>query len=199
MPRKPKPTQAVDPTISVRCMQCDDKLVPLLKPRLYCSIACEQEAELVRYIRRCASDGRIDQEDVQIAITTRLAHIASGGYDRKARRLTDQQRTAVVASSNGLCAICGKPGIDIDHIDGPSGYPANLQLLCKDCHEQKTFTRIVPVEPGSESYERVKAIHERIWSSAEAAEPQRPCHDERTWTTQWRAYQKERAAFVLRP
>ncbi len=190
------PTTNTKPTV-IHCMQCDDELIRLRKPRLYCSIACEQEAELVRYMRRCKADGRIEQEDVQIAIQTRFAHIAAGGYDKKARKLSAQQRSAVVSQSEGLCVRCGKPGVEVDHIAGPSDAPANLQLLCKECHERKTFGNIVPVLPGSDLYEQVKALRDRIAEEVESPVPLRPCHNETTWATQWRAYLKERSLFVL--
>lgn len=178
-------------------MQCDDELVRLKKPKLYCSIACEQEAELVRYTRRCKTDGRIEQVDVQIAIHTRLAHLAAGGYNKRARKLSAQQRNAVVSLSAGLCVLCDQPGVEIDHIAGPSDDPANLQLLCKDCHQQKTFSHIVPLLPGSDGYEQVESLRNRIAAEVDSPLPLRPCHNEMTWATQWRAYLKERNQFVL--
>ena len=183
--------------MQVLCLQCDEELVPMSKPRLYCGMACEQEAEIVRYIRRCSKDGRLEQPDVQDAIQIRLAHIVAGGYDKNARKLSKEQRTEVVVRSDGLCVVCGKPGIEIDHIKGPSDDQANLQLLCKDCHDQKTFANIVPVRKGSPEYKRIKVIFDRVFNSAESKNPKRPCHDEVTWPTKWREYQKSRSHFVL--
>jgi len=41
------------------------------------------------------------------------------------------------------CELCGKPGVDIHHIEsrGMGGsndkdHPVNLMLLCRECHEQ---------------------------------------------------------------
>ena len=198
MPRKKIIHPPLDPSASVLCLQCDEQLIPLRKPHLYCSIACGQEAEIVRYIRRCTADGRLDQDDVQFAVKTRLAHITAGGYDKNARKLSKEQRQDVVAKFNGLCALCEKDGIEIDHVSGPSGEATNLQLLCKDCHAQKTFQSIVPVSPDSESYDHVKVVHDRIWASAQASTPGRPCQDEKTWELNWRSYRKERAFCVIR-
>ena len=179
------------------CMQCDDELVALHKPHLYCSIACEQEAELVRYVRRCKSDNRIEQEDVQLAVRTRLAHLASGGYDKKARRLSKQQKEEVITESNGLCTFCGKPGVEIDHVEGPSASRSNLQLLCRTCHEEKTFASIVSVAPGSDSWAQVKALNERFWTAVDSVQPSRECHDEKAWALSWRDHLKKRKSFVL--
>jgi HNH endonuclease len=181
----------------ILCIQCDQELSPLKKPRLYCSIACEQEAELVRYVRRCTFDGRLLREDVQFAISTRLAHIASGGYDKKARKLTVERRTEVISKSNGFCVVCGKPGVEIDHVAGSSSDIDNLQLLCRRCHELKTNASLRIIMPDSENWEQVNSLHDRFYASVHAPTPLRPCHDETTWATQWRGYLKERAFFVL--
>ncbi|MGH8655144.1 MAG: HNH endonuclease [Gammaproteobacteria bacterium] len=139
----------------------------------------------------------MEQEDVRLAVVTRLAHIAAGGYDRVARKLTNQLRSDVISRSSGLCVLCGKPGDEIDHIEGPSSDIQNLQLLCRSCHTKKTFQRIVPVQPGSKRYKKLKVLHDRFKQSVESKKPLRPCHDEDAWSTTWRQVLTEREFHVL--
>ena len=185
------------PQPTLECLHCGEEMPPFVKPRLYCSLACEQEAELVRYVRRCALDGRIEQADVQLAVQIRMAHIMAGGYDKKSRALSRETKVEVLQRSQGKCELCGKEGHDIDHIDGPSGDLSNLQFLCKDCHNQKTLLSVVPVDPDTEQYEYIKARTERFRRFVEAEKPERVCHDQENWNSVWRQYQKERKAFAL--
>ncbi|WP_444944810.1 HNH endonuclease [Microbulbifer sp. ZKSA006] len=182
---------------ALECLHCSGEMPPFVKPRLYCSLACEQEAELIRYVRRCTLDGRIEQPDVQEAVKIRLAHIMSGGYDKKSREISCEVRVKVLQRSKGKCEQCGKDGRDIDHIEGSIGDLSNLQLLCKDCHNQKTQLSITPVEPGTEQFEYVKARTESFWRFVQSEKPVRVCHDHENWKSCWRQYQKERKAFTL--
>jgi len=59
-------------------------------------------------------------------------------YTREARRAMNQYRRTHI-----LCEQCGAPATDIDHIinlasGGAPADPANLQALCKACHQRKT-------------------------------------------------------------
>ncbi|MGH8588654.1 MAG: HNH endonuclease [Gammaproteobacteria bacterium] len=121
----------------------------------------------------------------------------SGGYNKKARLLSREIREAVLRRSKGKCEICGKEGSDIDHIKGSSSDFSNLQLLCKSCHNAKTEKSIVPVEPGSERYEYVRARTEQFWLCVESDTPIRICHDENKWKSVWRTFAKERKAYAL--
>lgn len=183
---------------SLQCMNCDEEMPPFIKPKLYCSVACEQEAELIRYCRRCARDGRIKEKDVQFAIKTRLAFIVSGGYDKKSRRLSRSIRESVLERSKGKCEICEKPGADIDHISGSSSELTNLQYLCKSCHNSKTEKPIVTLEPGTERYDFVKSKKEYFWECVQADPPLRICHDEEKWQSAWRSFTKKRKEYVYK-
>lgn len=182
---------------ALECLHCGEEMPPFVKPRLYCSLACEQEAELVRYVRRCTLDGRIKQDDVQLAVQIRMAHIMAGGYDKKSRNLSRETKVEVLLRSKGKCEECGGDGHDIDHIKGPSGDLSNLMFLCKDCHNQKTKLSLAPVEPGTERYEFIKERAERFWRFVEAEKPERVCHDQENWHSVWRQYRLERKAFAL--
>ena len=99
------------------CMQCDDELVALHKPHLYCSIACEQEAELVRYVRRCKSDNRIEQEDIQLAVRLKMLHAI--GLEKVVMLSGDNQRTAsAIAKQAGIDEARGDlmPDQKVEHI-----------------------------------------------------------------------------------
>ena len=184
-------------SVTIKCMHCEMGMPPFIKPKLYCSLACEQEAELVRYARRCLADGRLEQKDVQEAIEIRFAHIMAGGYDKESRKLSRETRENVLRRSKGKCEICGKEGCDIDHIDGASCDLSNLQFLCKDCHNLKTRSNIVSVKPSSEEYEFIKYRGEQFMEYVHAVEPLRVCHDQENWASVWRQFQKERKTFVF--
>jgi hypothetical protein len=81
----------------------------------------------------------------------KLAFLHAGGYDAAARRIADDTRALVNARDNRLCAQCGSAGKEIDHIDGVSADPSNLQLLCTDCHRAKTAERRRPASDQERS------------------------------------------------
>lgn len=183
--------------LMLQCLHCETEMPPFIKPKLYCSLACEQEAELVRYVRRCFADGRIEQQDIQEAIQIRLAHIMAGGYDKGSRKLSREIRENVLRRSKGKCELCGKEGCDIDHIDGASSDLSNLQLLCKDCHNQKTHSNIVSVKPDTAEYEYIQSRTEQFRKYVQAVEPLRVCHDQENWASMWRKIQNERKPFAF--
>ncbi len=111
---------------------------------LFCHDLCRQVAGTVRYLRAVYRDGRILEPDVNYAVSIRLAHLQSGGYDERSRRLPANVRVEVMTRDKGLCVKCGAPGVEIDHIEGPSGVLDNLQLLCTNCHRGKTGKQLVP-------------------------------------------------------
>jgi 5-methylcytosine-specific restriction endonuclease McrA len=112
--------------------------------KLFCSELCMQTADTLRYWRRVVRDGRIERPDVKEAVRTRVAFLLAGGYHRQARQLSEETRRFVRERDGEKCVVCGKQGEEIDHIDGDSDDPTNLQLLCKDCHHAKTAERMVP-------------------------------------------------------
>src|SRR6267142_4720449 len=117
MPRKKIQAPLPRPVLFF-CLNCDQPMTLIRQVKLFCSEACADEAKLVRYARRCFSDGRINQTDVQEAIQIRIAHALSGGYSERERRVLPSVRSAVIARDGGRCQKCGQPGTDIDHIHG---------------------------------------------------------------------------------
>lgn len=61
--------------------------------------------------------------------------IRKRGYDKNHFKL----RT-IMLHEQPLCAVCGQPATDLDHIDGDpfNRERKNLQMLCKACHSLKT-------------------------------------------------------------
>jgi len=167
------------------CLNCGEKLLLHTSAKLYCSVGCSQEAELVRYVRRCIKDGRIKRPDVLEAIQIRLAHVMAGGYQKQERHIPADVRQAVIAREKGRCRICGRLGSEIDHIEGASSRPENLQLLCDICHNKKTLANIVEVYAGDQGYETIKAKHDQFWERARAGQPMRICDDEENWAGLW--------------
>lgn len=182
--------------VDFSCLNCDQPMTLTRYIKLFCSDACRDEAKLVRYIRSCGRDGRINQPDIQDAISIRFAHALSGGYRAKERRLSAAKRRAVFERDNGLCRKCGQPGTDVDHVDGSSNDLANLQLLCKACHNEKTRSKFVPLTPEHERYAEIEAKRESLLFRAKTLAPQRACDDDENWYTINREVMSERRRIV---
>lgn len=128
-----------------RCANCfepvpnDDKHTPAL----FCSDLCNSIAKDVRYWSKALRDGRLQSDpEVRLALHTRIAHLLAGGYNAAARTIPAGTR-AFVFGRDRVCVLCGGPGQEIDHIDGDSNDPENLQLLCTGCHHNKTTSHFV--------------------------------------------------------
>ncbi|WP_436533235.1 HNH endonuclease [Actinoplanes sp. HUAS TT8] len=173
------------------CANCLNSLPPQIEG-LFCSELCSQTAETVRYWRRVTRDGRIEEPDVRLVLNTKIAHLLSGGYAKRARQLSDGLRAEVWRRDQRRCRICGEPGAEIDHIAGDSSALDNLQLLCVACHHRKTGARMVPAPPERVAYAR-RLERERVTPD----EPRLLCDDENGWADAWRNLRKERRARLL--
>lgn len=159
---------------------------------LFCSGLCMQTCDTVRYWRRVLRDGRIERPDVREAVRTRVAFLLAGGYGRTSRRLAKNIRAAVWARDQGLCRRCGKPGEEIDHINGDSPDLDNLQLLCKACHHAKTAERM---RPATEEQNRVVVA---LYATRVLPEtPALMADDEAEWQRTWSRLKKERRHRLL--
>jgi len=175
----------------VPCLNCDRPAPPIKgQPRLYCSEGCAEEAKTIRYVRGCIRDGRIEKQDIQEAVRIRLAMVIGGGYPEKERQVPSAVRKAVIAREHGRCKLCGKPGTDIDHIEGSSNKMENLQLLCRPCHNAKTVGGFVPIAP--EHKKKAKELSARI----NARKPLRPCDDDERWARLYVEILAERKAAI---
>jgi len=112
----------------------------------------------------------------------RLVKTVKGGYPRKERHLDPVQRYQIFERDQGLCVKCKQPGKEIDHINGSSPDPSNLQLLCRTCHEDKTYRDLAKLETDEEI-----AIAKAIEQRALAEHPVRLCDDAYMWDKVWRS------------
>lgn len=161
--------------------------------QLFCSTWCTEVARSARYQRRVFRDGRIDDSDVQAAVRTQAAFLLLlGGYASLGRKISPDNRAQVKLRANYRCQQCGRPGTEIDHIEGRSPNLSNLQLLCSDCHKARTAENMVPAADDSADLLR------QLWSTRVApAEPQLLADDEHVWAGEWVRLQKERRARFL--
>lgn len=176
---------------SFDCLNCDGEIKYPTSPVLYCSQCCKQEAELIRYARACNEVGRVEYEDVQQAIQIKLAHVLAGGYDRKRRTVSQELRDQVFERDQRECVICGEEGNEIDHINGPDNCLVNLQLLCSDCHRNKTLESIEVADPDDPRYAVIEERYKKILERIESPIPLRLC-DQDDWSEKWRDYTTER-------
>jgi len=168
------------------CLNCDTSISDA---RLFCSDLCKDEAKFVRYFRSCLKDGRSDQPDVKEALRNRLAHILAGGYSERIRRLPQNIRDAVIKRDKGICQKCGGTGNQIDHIKGSSGNFTNLQLLCSNCHNEKTKSGFVTISKETHPEEWIK--REALLVRVHAPKTLRLCDNEK-WNKLWRPLLKAR-------
>lgn len=113
---------------SCTCANCDAAFAPRQQATAFCGLSCKSEAEAVRYGRAVQSRyGSDPPEDIAYALKMKIAHALGGGYRATARRLSPARRVEVVARDAGRCVLCGKPGEEIDHIDGDSDELNNLR------------------------------------------------------------------------
>jgi hypothetical protein len=178
-----------------RCANCFTPLPDdyAHRPWLFCSLLCRETASTLRYWRTTTRNGKFQSDpSVRLAIGIRIAHILAGGYNMEARRIPLAVR-ALVKERDKVCVKCGAPGEEIDHIDGDSCDPGNLQLLCKTCHHAKTAERMVPASPDQAALVLALQIHRVL-----PGEPVQLCDDESGWVAAERKLRGERLA-RLRP
>lgn len=173
------------------CVNCDAPL-EMENRSLFCSEFCMQVASFVRYARRVVVDpNRWADPQVREAMQIRQAHLLGGGYDENARRLTSTQRTFIIERDGGVCAECGEPADEIDHIDGSLSDPGNLQLLCDRCHNEKTRSVMVPAT------EEQTAWGTELWATRVMVEvPVRLGDDEVRWEQVCRGLKSERTRLL---
>ncbi len=161
------------------CANCSSEIPQMREDRMYCSGLCSQEADWVRYARRCRAEGRDQLPEVIEVLRKRLYMIFSGGYPKSARKLSKSTRSAVFERDQRKCVKCGEPGEEIDHISGSGKGLENLELLCKDCHGQKTFKHTVRIT--RESHPKEWATRERLKRRGCAEVPLKLCDDAAAW------------------
>ncbi len=168
------------------CANCEKPLEPTPHVGLYCSEFCHDWAKDVRYWRKKEADGSATNDPaIRTALRTRLAHLVSGGYPARARRLNREARLQVLALNGGLCVGCNAAAaVEVDHIEGDSSELSNLQGLCKACHQAKTATHFQPAET------RHLVIREAFLAHVHEQQPLMACHGV-DWDQQRRLRERE--------
>ena len=157
------------------CANCARGVSSSTRQRIYCSDLCSQVADWIRYFQRTRAAGRSLDPDISEALRVKLAHIAAGGYDERGRSLAADVRSAIIRRDNGVCRECGRPGSEVDHIAGSSSDLSNLQLLCHECHMEKTRESMVQAAP-----DLVATVHDPIRRRALETPSRQPC-DSTDW------------------
>jgi hypothetical protein len=192
-PIDPRAEHLVQPPFP--CPNCDR---PVPDAQLFCPPICRDEAKYVRYYRARIADRTIRHADIREALRIRLAHILAGGYDARLRQVAVVVREAVIARDNGRCRTCNRSGDEVDHIRGSGGDISNLQLLCSDCHREKTMRNFERISAATHPDEWAKA--DALEQRAKASEPSRLC-DHPDWMQAWRtiAAARRRSVAALAP
>lgn len=180
-------TSAPRTLIDDHCANCLQPLPDDVRG-LFCNSWCRETADTVRYWRGTARDGRLERDPLVVeAIRTKLAFLLVGGYSALRRRLPESVRIEVRVRDDDRCQNCGKPGDEIDHINGSSPDLDNLQLLCGECHRAKTAENMAPAS------ETETALIRGLFDLRVApAEPQLLADDEAAWQHVWRGLEKDR-------
>ncbi len=171
------------------CVNCG-KDIPSDRPvKIFCSDLCREECKYVRYYRECIADGRARLPDVRQALAIRLGHVLSGGYQASERHVPQSARVAVIERDGGRCRRCGRPGSVLHHIQDASSDPANLELLCAECHNAITASRLRPLDvEDTGSY--MKAIELEVRSHID--KPVHECDDPQRWPFRQREIVRQR-------
>jgi len=155
---------------------------------LWCSQWCRSVNAKTRYWRAVLCDGRIEDPAVHSQVQMDMAFLLAGGYSALGRNPSPKTREIVLERDNGLCQSCGEPGNQVDHIEGNSDDPSNLQVLCEPCHRLKTFESFEPA--GDESRTWVMILY---LTRVEPEEP-RLLADDVVWREAWARLKAERKA-----
>ena len=189
-PRKDDPViDYVDPIYGLGiCQNCGEELPldSIKRGKLFCGEKCRETAKAVRFGRAATRDGRYESnpEDRE-ALDIKIIMVLGGGYKERERRLSKEQREYIFERDGWTCQLCGAPATQIDHIDGSSSDPDNLQAACGPCNLEKAKSNPTPASMATrmEAY----AIFDRIRSE----QPVIACDNERVWDKLQRIIQSE--------
>lgn len=173
---------------------CANCLTPLTEDiiGLWCSSWCNDVNAKVRYWRKVERDGRIEDPMIRDQLRVNLAFLLIGGYKALGRRPSPAVRKQVIKRDNGRCQSCGKPATDLDHINGNSDDPSNLQMLCKSCHRDKTFAALTAA--GEVDMESRALLIALAVSRVNPDQPRLLADDETQWEDIWSDLKAERKA-----
>ena len=164
------------------CVCCGSTIPWDRKRKVFCSDLCKEESKHVRYFRSCLSKGIQDRPDIKLVWRQRLAHLNSGGYIALGRRISNETRAKIREKFQNLCAHCNVETVngEIDHISGSGDEISNLQLLCWDCHMEKSQTNLREVAIDDPRALEISEYNRAFFSRVHAKNP-RICDDHVTW------------------
>jgi hypothetical protein len=167
-----------------RCANCDAQVPSRLA--LFCSERCRQIGELIRYGRRKLAEGSFDRPDIALAYKSRRSVLIKGFYDKRGRRVSDEERRELLARSKGRCEKCrkkfkpdGDSRFTVQHSRAEGG-GFTLEAWCFGCN--MIHARSVPIELADEDVAFLLNFDFRVRSP----EAVRPCDDENVWPIAYR-------------
>jgi len=160
----------------------------------FCGDYCKAVAEFIRLCRRWIREpAKQADPEYPYVLQVRLAFLNADFlgrgtvYDENARHLSSAQKAAIWERDQGRCVRCGKPGAEVDHISSSSDDPANLQLLCLDCHHAKTRQAMAPVTDAADR-EALDRFYTALGRRINATQPMNACDNEQSWSKLWRRW-----------
>ena len=165
--------------MNFECLNCGKAAT---QGKLYCDEMCTDSAHMVRYIRKCISDERIWDLNIQEALGTKLLMIYGGGYPKVQRRITTNVRATVFERDGGRCAVCGAAADQIDHINGSSADLQNLRAICGSCNRDRAFAGARPAT--EQEIEFMQSINRDLAQRIAAPATYKVC-DHPDWSKLW--------------
>lgn len=96
------------------CPNCDAPATSTRSP--YCSEHCREVSAFIRQVRNTLATGALFDPIRQAAFGQSLWKIQGGGFPVKARMVTEKSRAKIIARDGGVCAVCGAPATEVEHI-----------------------------------------------------------------------------------
>lgn len=152
----------------------------------YCGTKCREMAAFIRQFRACMMDGSVFDIERQKGLGQALWSVQGGGFPRRQLMIEPKIVAKVIAKQGGVCAQCGAPATEVDHVGSACNRTSNLRAVCANCNRAKGF--------GDANYgfsEAYKECARRVGSYI----PLHPCDDPAGWD--WRAYLARRKAALL--
>jgi hypothetical protein len=173
------------------CANCDQPTDR--KP--FCSEDCKMVADNVRMMRQWvrnpdkqADTGYIDAFVPRLG---KLYSVAIGLTYGVHQAVTGQLRTHIMERDDYKCQIqipgvCTVQATQVDHINGPTMEPSNLQASCRPCNMNKVIDFFG--KATDEEAEKITVFQRHLAERIDSEKPTRICDDEQNWRFVWRKY-----------
>ena len=144
------------PVIPANCPNCDTPTSSTKTP--YCGTSCRNLSAFIRQFRGALEDGQIFDEERQVGLGQVFWYLVGGGRPLRQHIIPDRTVKDLFKKASGLCAICGAPGTQIDHIASGCNRPINLRITCDACCRTKPFGA-----PAVLNFRAVSALRGRVF------------------------------------